>query len=309
MSACAVCIIQYDVDPLFQSSSMMWVHCIKGCIPLGCALSQFAASGNEQLLQVNRGNWSAMSTDPIVLMQLLHRWLQGFAEPILPVSQLHPMMSKVSSPRTTQTVSVSIGTSETQQTAERHAAVASSLTRPQRLLIARLMTCFRTVTHSWADNYPVRSLMQWLSQTLTAGSEHAGSPLQTEGDLTALQLFLTHCDAEEMCTRSMSRHHSAAVEQPNPSGLNTAAEQSQMPLPNETSDAGQQVEPQQLLASPIMTACSAQPLQQSALSTSAVLRAAPAEAVDVQTAGDSGCMWLHARIARRALGRVNAQHL
>ncbi len=186
------------------------------------ACQQFALQCAESHdgMQVNRGTWDdLMAASPAVLLQLLQLWFQSFQEPVLSISQQKAISCIPSSYKRSSTGTADVlfspcvqaaghagsDTAELsavqnafppqQQHAELCAAVAEHLSVPQKALIARLVRCFRAMTGNQADDSTVYPLVQWLASSLTVPQRQLGGLKDgSTTEQTALVSFLTCCD-------------------------------------------------------------------------------------------------------------------
>lgn len=288
-----------------------------------CQQSALQRGESHDGVQVNCGTWDdLMAASPAVLMQLLQLWFQGFQEPVLSISQQKAIScilgSYTHSPTGTADVQcspciqaaghVASDTNELsatqdaapsqQQRLELCAAVAEHLSVPQKALIARLVRCFRALAGNRADDDIVYPLVQWLVSTLTAPQRQLdGLKDNLTTEQTALVSFLTCCDISLLSARVTGRpeavphaHVVADVVQSTDDSTKPCAgvplhgvnsqkpclvateEQSQMPQGSHGQHAGGG--PQKM--------------------------SSPNRGWD---ADEQGCLWLHSRMAKKALMR------
>ncbi len=181
-------------------------------------------------MQVNCGTWDdLMAASPAALMQLLQLWFQSFQEPVLSISQQKTISCILGSythntgiadvlfsPCIQAAEHVASDTAELsatqdappsqQQHAELCAAVAEHLSVPQKALIARLVRCFRALTGNRADDDIVYPLVQWLASALTVPQRQLdGLKDGLTAEQTALVFYLTHCDIGLLSPRTTGR--------------------------------------------------------------------------------------------------------
>lgn len=200
----------------------------------GIAASQQSTlqfSESHDGMQVNCGTWDdLMAASPAVIMQLLQLWFQSFEEPILSISQQKAISCSMGSYTHSNTSTADVlsspciqaaghAASDTaelsasqdaspsqQQHAELCAAVAEHLSVPQKAVIARLVRCFRAMTNNQANNDIVYPLVQWLASTLTMPQRQLdGLKDGLTAEQTALVFFLTCCDVDLLSPRTTGR--------------------------------------------------------------------------------------------------------
>ncbi len=197
-----------------------------------CQQSASQCAESHDGVQVNCGTWDdLMAASPAVLMQLLQLWFQSFQEPILSISQQKAIACisaqyigsnigtaadvqfspciQAAGPVASDTAGLSAiqdASPSQQQHAELCAAVAEHLSVPQKALIARLVKCFRALTGNQADDDTVYPLMQWLASALTVPQRQLGGLKDgLTAEQTALVFFLTHCDIGLLLPRTTGR--------------------------------------------------------------------------------------------------------
>ena len=290
------------------------------CIPLCWGAVRKSAM---LFIQVNSGKLDTLTTSsPRTLMQLLHKWFHSF-QPILSSSQqrtisnimgTHTKSSGMtiilpSSLPTQDSGSRALDVLDSQNAAANHvaladvrepsadqyAAIAELLSVPQRVVMARLVKCFRTVAGPQAHNTTDICLMRWLANALTAAHVHD----QTSAEVhAALVLFLSCCDVSQLLPTAASQHQLAA-ETHDPDAAVSGNWQAQKQAPLLTDDQG-----------PVLLTAEAQSCPQKAQAPDSCDMVGEGRSNEVPMRhhdawdNERGCLWLHTRMAKNALVRI-----
>lgn len=281
-------------------------------------------------IQVNSGKLDTLTTSSSkALMQLLNKWFHSFEEPILSSSQQRAISDIMgthtknsisgmtivlpSSLPTQDSGSRALDVLDSQNAAANHvaladvrepcadqyAAIAELLSVPQRLLMARLVKCFRTVAGAQADNSSDICLMRWLASALTAAHVHD----QTSAEVhAALVLFLSRCDVSQLLPVAASQRQSAAETHNSDAAVSGNWQaQKQAPLLNAvpTDDQG----PVLLTAEALSCPQKAQAPDSCDMVGEGRSNEIPMRHHDAWD-NEQGCLWLHTRMAKNALVRI-----
>ena len=286
-------------------------------------------------MQVNAGKWEGLqAVSPSVLMQLLQRWFQAFAQPVLSAAQQTAMLAALDMHNGTAAASISANNAS-QDTGVKQAAVGDLMSQrelpgaasqcsteacaaaichlpmTQTTLIRRIVKCIVAVTEQDQDGSSRQMLMQWLATVLTKpyqlGTNSVPS-IEQQALLSALEYYASRSSSSTVQTLHATPLKPALI------GLVvTAAEHVATSDGSQTQTVVNQLDACATAGAPLSVAAESQagPYDETAAhmpNTSAVEvgREPPVLGkpdCEVEHSVEDGCMWFHKRVARGSIGR------